>query len=138
MIYHWLADLTVLVHGAFVAFVILGGFLAVRWRRLLWVHLPSAVWGVLIEFGGWTCPLTPLENALRERAGVAGYSGGFVEHYVLRALYPNGLTQHVRWTLGGLALAVNLCAYALVAALPGRGSFSRTVRPGNERHLDDA
>jgi len=113
MIYRWLANLTVLVHGAFVAFVIVGGFLAIRWRRMIWVHVPAAIWGVSIEFGGWICPLTPLENALRRPAGGAGYSDGFVEHYLLHALYPAGLTSRVRWTLGGFALAVNVVAYGL-------------------------
>ncbi|HEX8942560.1 MAG TPA: DUF2784 domain-containing protein [Gemmatimonadaceae bacterium] len=114
MIYRWLADLTVLAHGAFVAFVVLGGFVVVRWRRLVWLHVPAAIWGVLIEFGGWICPLTPIENTLRQRAGEAGYSGGFVEHYVLHALYPNGLTRGVQWLLGILALAVNTLAYGIV------------------------
>jgi Protein of Unknown function (DUF2784) len=121
MIYRWLADLTVLFHGAFVAFVILGGFLALRWRRVIWLHVPAAAWGVLIEFGGWICPLTPLENMLRHRAGEAGYSGGFVEHYVVRALYPSGLTRSVQWILGGLALAINVLAYSLVIRRRRRG-----------------
>jgi hypothetical protein len=76
---------------------------------------------VLIEFGGWICPLTPLENMLRHRAGDAGYSGGFVEHYVVRALYPTGLTQGVQWILGGFALAINVLAYSLVIRRGRRG-----------------
>jgi hypothetical protein len=114
MIYHWLADLTVIVHGAFVAFVMVGGFLVIRWPGLVWLHVPAAIWGVLIEFGGWACPLTPLEKTLREHAGAAGYPGGFVEHYLLHALYPNGMTRGVQWLLGGFALVVNIVAYALV------------------------
>ena len=114
MFYRWLADAVVVLHGLFVAFVLVGGFLALRWPRLKWVHLPAAVWGVLIEYAGWVCPLTPLENALRARAGEAGYAGGFVEHYVLPALYPVQLTSSVRWVLGSIALAVNLAAYALM------------------------
>jgi hypothetical protein len=114
MVYHWLSDAVVLFHAAFVVFVIVGGFLALRWRRLVWLHAPAAVWGVMIEYGGWICPLTPLENMLRRRAGVAGYSGGFIEHYVLQRLYPSGLTPHIRWTLGTLALALNIAAYSLI------------------------
>ena len=114
MFYRWLADAVVVLHGAFVVFVLVGGFLAVRWPRLKWVHLPAAVWGVLIEYAGWVCPLTPLENVLRARAGEAGYAGGFVEHYVLQALYPDDLTSSVRWVLGSIALTVNLAAYALM------------------------
>ncbi len=114
MMYHWLADVVVLIHGAFVAFVILGAFIALRWRWLVWLHLPAAIWGVLIEYAGWICPLTPLENALRARAGESGYSGDFIEHYILRALYPHGLTPATRWILGSVALVVNLIAYALL------------------------
>jgi hypothetical protein len=109
-----LADLVVVLHAAFVVFVVAGGFLALRWPRLVWLHVPAAVWGVLIEFGGWLCPLTPLENALRSRAGEAGYAGGFVEHYLHALLYPVGLTTRHQWVLGALVLAVNIGAYVLL------------------------
>lgn len=114
MIYRWLADVTVVVHGAFVLFVMAGAFLALRWRWLVWLHVPAAIWGVLIEYAGWICPLTPLENALRARAGESGYTGDFIEHYVLRALYPQGLTRTTQWVLGSLALGVNVAGYALL------------------------
>jgi len=111
MIFRWLADGVALVHAAFVAFVVIGGLLVLRWPRLAWLHVPAAVWGVLIEYGGWICPLTPLENALRARAGQAGYAGGFVEHYVLRVLYPAGLTREVQWVIGTLVLVLNGLVY---------------------------
>jgi uncharacterized protein DUF2784 len=114
VIFRWLADIVVLVHAGFVVFVIVGAMFALRWPRVAWVHVPTAIWGALIEFGGWICPLTPLENALRERAGGAGYAGGFIEHYVLRTLYPAGLTAEGRWWLGGLVVTINLIAYAAI------------------------
>ena len=114
MLFRLFADAVALFHAAFVVFVIVGGLLVLRWRRLAWVHVPAFAWGALIEFAGWICPLTPLENAFRERAGQAGYSGGFVEHYVLRALYPSGLTPTVRFALGGLVLLVNGIVYAVL------------------------
>ena len=80
------ADLVALIHFAFVLFVVLGGVLALRWSRMIWIHLPCAIWGALIEFTGLICPLTPVENQLRQRAGSAGYEGGFVEHYLLPVL----------------------------------------------------
>ena len=116
--YRALADAVVIVHCLFVAFVVFGGFLAWRWLRVAWVHLPAAAWGVAIEFGGWICPLTPLENALRARAGLAGYSGGFVEHQVIAWLYPVGLTPPTQVMLGALALLVNLAAYSLLLRRP--------------------
>jgi hypothetical protein len=121
MLYRWLADLIVLFHIAFVVFVVVGGFFVLRWPRVAWIHLPAAAWGVLIELGGWVCPLTPLENALRARGGEAGYAGGFLDQYLLPILYPVGLTRHVAWILGGFALVVNIVAYMLVLRFP-RGS----------------
>jgi Protein of Unknown function (DUF2784). len=114
MIYRWLADGVVVVHGAFVVFVMLGAFLALRWRWLVWLHVPAAIWGVLIEYADWICPLTPLENVFRARAGEVAYTGDFIQHHLLAALYPTGLTPAIRWVLGSIALAVNLIAYSLL------------------------
>jgi len=112
--YRLLADAVVLVHAAFVVFVVAGGFLVWRWRALAWAHVPCALWGAWIEYVGWVCPLTPLENALRARAGLAGYRGGFVEHYLLPVLYPAGLTRAAQAGLGTLVVAVNLFAYGVL------------------------
>ena len=105
------ADLVVLLHAGFVLFVILGGLLVVRWRRLAWAHVPAALWGATIEFGGWICPLTPLENHLRERNGAAVFQGDFIEHYILPALYPTNLTRAWQMFLGSFVLAVNGAIY---------------------------
>jgi hypothetical protein len=109
-----LADLVVVFHFLFVLFVVLGGLLVLRWPRLAYLHLPIAVYGTLIELVGWICPLTPLENRLRERAGLEGYEGGFVEHYILPVLYPAGLNRTVQLVLGGLVIAINLAIYARI------------------------
>ena len=116
MIYRALADLVLVVHLAFVLFVVLGGLLALRWQWVALVHIPAAVWGVLIEYTGWICPLTPLENSLRQSGGEAGYSGGFIQHYIQPVLYPAGLTRETQILLGSLALLVNLAAYGMVIA----------------------
>ncbi|MDR4493108.1 MAG: DUF2784 domain-containing protein [Nitrospirales bacterium] len=113
MFWRILADLVLLVHLSFILFVIVGGFLALRWRGLAWIHLPAMVWGVAIEFGGWICPLTPLENWLLRAGGLAGYSGGFIERYVLPIIYPIGLTPKMQMYLGAGILVINLVAYAL-------------------------
>lgn len=109
--YRLAADLVALTHFGFVLFVVFGGLLALRWRRMIWLHLPAAVWGAWIEFAGWICPLTPLENRLRALAGDAGYRGGFVEHYLLPVLYPTGLTREVQIALGLAVVLVNLAVY---------------------------
>lgn len=120
MIYRALADLVLVVHLAFVLFVVLGGLLVLKWPPLAWLHVPAAVWGVLIEYKGWICPLTPLENSFRARGGGAGYSGGFIEHYMQPLLYPAGLTRGTQIVLGSLALLVNLTAYGVVIARRSR------------------
>lgn len=114
MLYRIGADLVVVVHFAFIAFVVLGGLLALRWPRVAWVHLPCALYGVLIEWVGWVCPLTPLENTLRDLAGQNGYAEGFVEHYLLPIIYPSGLTPSVQVVLGALVLGINVAIYAVV------------------------
>jgi hypothetical protein len=107
-----LADLVVAIHLAFVLFVVLGGLLVLRWPQLAYAHVPAAVWGAWIEFTGRICPLTPLENSLRARAGQAGYSGGFIEHYLLPLLYPSALTRTIQLVLGALVVVLNLGIYS--------------------------
>jgi hypothetical protein len=114
MLYRVLADLVVLAHLAFIVFALLGGSLALHWRWMPWAHLPAALWGVLVEFFGWFCPLTPLENSLRLASGTVGYSGGFIEHYIIPIIYPAELTREVQMLLGLVVLAVNLAIYLMV------------------------
>jgi uncharacterized membrane protein YhhN len=114
MNYGILADLVLGLHFLFVLFVVLGGLLVLRWPRLAYVHIPIAIYGAMIEFVGWVCPLTPLENSLRAKAGQAGYQGSFVEHYILPVLYPSALTREVQLVLGMLVLGINLGIYMLL------------------------
>jgi len=114
VIYRLLADLVVVLHLGFVLFVVLGGLLVLRWPRAAWLHLPAALWGAGIEFLHGICPLTPLENHLRRLGGEAGYSGGFVEHYVLPVLYPAGLGRGLQIGLGLFVVVLNLVVYTTV------------------------
>ena len=109
-----LADAVLVAHGAFVLFVGLGGLLVLRWPRAAWAHVPAALWGIAIEFGGWICPLTPLENRLRELAGESTYEGDFIARYLTPLIYPEGLTREAQIALGLAALALNACLYAIV------------------------
>jgi hypothetical protein len=120
--YRALADLILGLHLAFVLFVVLGVLLVLKWPRAAWLHVPAAIWGVLIEYTGWICPLTPLENSLRARGGEAGYGGGFIEHYIQPLLYPAGLTRGTQLLLGSLALMLNLTAYAGLFVRKSRGA----------------
>ena len=114
MLHRWLADAVLVVHLAFVLFVVLGGLLVLRWPKLAWIHIPVALYGATIEFVGFICPLTPLEKWLRQRGGEAGYEGGFVEHYITAALYPTGLTREIQIALGLAVLAVNGVVYGVL------------------------
>ena len=119
--YRLLADGIVVVHAAFVGFVVLGGLFVLRWPRAAFAHLPAVAWGVVIELAGWVCPLTPLENQAREAGGGSAYQGDFIEHYLLPLLYPAELTRQVQCALGFGALLLNVAVYALVIARRRRG-----------------
>jgi len=111
MAYQVAATSIVIFHFAFIAFVFLGGLLVLKWPRVAWVHVPAAVWGVLIEFGGWWCPLTKGENLCLRLAGRAGYDTGFVAHYIMPVIYPPGLTRGMEIAIGAIALVVNVSVY---------------------------
>ena len=123
----WLADAVLILHLAFIVFVALGGLLVLRWPRLAWVHVPAVIWGALIEFSGSVCPLTPLEVALRQQAGQAGYAGGFIEHYVAGLIYPGGISRGLQLFLGLFVLGLNGVVYQ---RLWRRGRLG----PGAETH----
>jgi len=132
------ADVVVVVHLLFICFVVGGVFLAWRWPRIVWVHIPAVVSGALVEFAGFTCPLTLLENDLRRRAGEAGYGGGFIDHYLVKVIYPPGLTRGMQIGLGLLVLLVAAIGYrGVVRRYPARrarltsqaGRLPRKARP---------
>ncbi len=120
MPYHLLAELVVLLHAAFVLVVVFGGLAVLRWPRLAWIHLPTAAWGALIEIAGWVCPLTPLENSLRQMGGQVSYGGGFIEHYIVPVLYPPGLTRGTQIGLGIAVVILNSAIYGWMLAGRGR------------------
>jgi hypothetical protein len=107
----WAADAVLILHLLFILWALFGGFAVWRWRWLMALHLPALAWGVWIELSHGVCPLTPLENALRIKAGQAGYPGGFIEHYLVALIYPAGLTPTLQWLLAAGLLAVNLLIY---------------------------
>lgn len=112
--YQIAADAILLLHLAFTLFTVLGGLLVLRRPSLIWLHLAAVLWGVVIEWADWICPLTPLENFFREQGGEAGYAGGFIEHYVALILYPENLTIALRYLLGMGLVAANLIIYGYV------------------------
>jgi hypothetical protein len=113
-LYGILAGVIIVAHFLFIAFVASGGLLVLRWPSLAWVHLPAVVWGIVVELTGWICPLTPLENYLRQLAGKSSYSGDFIEQYLIPIIYPANFTAATQYILGGLVIAVNLILYFLV------------------------
>ena len=109
--YLFLADLVLIVHLAFVVFVLCGGLLVLRWRWIAWLHLPAAVWGAVVEFTGWICPLTPLENWLRTQGDNTSYQSDFIAQYLLPVLYPEDLTRHLQLLLGTGVVVLNAAVY---------------------------
>lgn len=120
------ADVVVVVHFLFIVFVLLGGALVLRRPRLAWVHAPAALWGALIEFAGWYCPLTPLENTLRAAAGGQPYTGGYIARYLLPLIYPDEMDRIVQIALGLVVIAINGAVYG---ALLQRRRRARRPRP---------
>lgn len=112
--YFILADSVIVVHFLFIAFVVAGGLLVWRRPKVAFLHLPAALWGAIIEFTGGICPLTPLENHLRELGGATAYSGDFIIRYLMPVIYPAGLTTHTQYVLGGLVVVMNLAIYGLI------------------------
>ena len=117
MAYNLLADLVVFVHLLFVLFSLMGALLVIRWRKIMWLHLPAAFWAAAVEFSGKICPLTPLENWLRIRGGGGAYSGDFIGQYLLWLLYPPGLTRDVQIVLGAIVVGINIGIYAYLFAM---------------------
>ena len=126
------ADFLVVVHAAFVLFVVFGGLLVLRRRRFAWLHLPAAAWGVAVEYSGWICPLTPLEQQLRQAAGAVAYRGGFIEHYLLPVIYTAALSRDLQFLLGTIVLVLNGVIYAFVLR---RLKAERTRRRGAGKSL---
>ena len=131
MSYRIAADAVLLLHFAFIAFVVLGALLALRWRWVALVQLPAAAWGAFVELTGQICPLTILENRFRVEAGASGYAGSFVEHYLLAIIYPSGLTRNAQWILAAVVLAVNGAIYAwMLHRRRSRRTAGPPVAPG--------
>jgi len=114
MLFKLAADLLVLIHFGFIIFVVLGGLLVFYWPKTVWGHIPAVAWGAWIEFSHSICPLTPLEQSLRARAGAGNYEGSFIDHYIIPLIYPPGFSAETANLLGLLVLAVNILIYSFV------------------------
>jgi hypothetical protein len=123
MLYSFAADVLLVLHLVFIVFVMLGGLLLLKWRWLIYLHLPAVAWGILVELLGWLCPLTPLEQHFRMLAGETGYSGGFVQHYLLPIIYPAGLTREVQILLAIGVISINLVIYTVIYVKYRRGRY---------------
>ena len=110
-----LADLTLIIHFLFILFVVFGALLVIKWNRVMWLHIPCVIWGAMIEFYQWICPLTHVELHFRQLAYQTGYTGGFMEHYLIPLIYPPGLTPAIQIGLGIMVLLINLALYGLIA-----------------------
>ena len=114
MIYYVTANLLVMIHLSFIVFVIAGAFIVLKWPWVILLHIPAVIWGAIVELKGWICVLTPWENNLRHLAGQEGYSGGFIEHYVVSLIYPAELTRDAQIVMGLIVITINLCVYGFI------------------------
>ena len=119
------ADVIVLVHLMFIIFVVTGGLFVLKWPKTVWLHIPAAIWGAMIEFAGWMCPLTPVENTLRAAGGKAVYQSGFINHYVIPVIYPAGLTREIQFVMGCIVIVLNVLIYGvLIVKKSGKNKIS--------------
>jgi len=128
MYHSFLADIVVLLHFIYVIFVIIGGVLCIWWRKIIWLHIPAALWAAFISFAGWICPLTYLESWFRLKGGYSGYSEGFIFKYVVPVLYPSGLTHLHQIVLGLIVILLNLVIYGFVFRLFGWWLSKRKIK----------
>ena len=138
MAYNLLADLVALIHFVFVLFSLLGALLVIRWRKIMWLHLPAAFWAAAVEFSGKICPLTPLENWLRIQGGGAAYSGDFIGQYLLRLLYPSGLTRDIQIILGAIVVVINIGIYLYLYTRSLRNRNLRKTAIENDSHIKES
>ncbi len=110
----FLADIVLITHTLFIIFVIFGGLLVLKWHKVMWLHIPCALWGALIEFFSWVCPLTYLENYLRGSSHANFHEGSFIQHYLLPIIYPAGLTTEIQILLGVIVIVINIFVYTIV------------------------
>lgn len=123
MLYHLLATSLAFLHLAFILFVALGALLVLRWRWVMVLQLPAAIWGALIEIAQWDCPLTRWESTALRRAGDSGYGEGFIAHYIFGVIYPHGLTRGVEIGIAVVVTVINSVVYHHV--FHGRGARRR-------------
>ncbi len=116
MVHMILADTILILHLIFIVFVIVGGFMVVRWHKLIWLHIPIMLWGVIVEWGNFICPLTPLENYFRNLAGMSTYNHGFIEEYIYPLIYLENLTRALQIKIGILVIIINIIAYTIVVS----------------------
>jgi hypothetical protein len=121
MIYRALADFVFVMHLLYILFAVFGGLLGLLSKRWVWIHLPAALWAVLIELTGWVCPLTPLENLLRIKGEISVYETGFVENYIVPLIYPDMLNRGLQVILGFFVLALNILIYWYVLHWKAKG-----------------
>jgi len=114
MLFQLAADFIIVLHFTFILFVLVGGILVLKWRWLIWLHLPAVIWGALISFMGWICPLTPLENMLRQAGGGEVYLTGFIEQYIVPLIYPSGFNHEMFVAIGLFVVVVNVIVYAFI------------------------
>ncbi|MBN2521871.1 MAG: DUF2784 domain-containing protein [Bacteroidales bacterium] len=114
MVYNFLSNLVVFLHLLFILFVCLGAFLVIKWPRIVWIHIPFALWGIVVEYFNMLCPLTPLENYFRKMSGGNTYETDFIERYIVPLIYPETLTRNLQFVLGSIVIVLNFAIYGFI------------------------
>ena len=118
--YRLAADAMMVAHLLYIIFVVVGGLVALRVRWVLWLHVPAVAWAIYVQYFGRLCPLTNWEKGLRERAGDAGYEGGFIDHYLMPLIYPPDMPAAMPLVLGTAVVVINVAIYGWLIVLARR------------------
>jgi hypothetical protein len=111
------ADVVLVFHFLFALFAVLGGFFALIDRRVIFVHIPVVVWSSVVNLANWTCPLTPLEKNLRQRAGQRAYEGSWTQNYIEPLVRPLGMPRRMELLAGVAIIVWNLAVYGVIFCL---------------------
>jgi hypothetical protein len=114
MIYRLLLETLIAAHFAFILFIVFGALLVIVRRQMIFLHLPTLLYGLLIELLNINCPIEPLESWLRDLSFESGFAEGFLEPYLIGLIYPPSWNQSFGNLMAALLLGFNLLVYSLV------------------------
>ena len=136
MRYDWLVTVILALHFGYLAYLVLGGFLAWRWPTAFFVHVFACVWGVLIVLSLVDCPLTFAEHWAREKAGQTPTTAGFIDRYLTNAMYPAEYVEEIRLAIALVVLVSWVGTFVLWRRRRVARASAKGVQAGDTQPID--